>query len=177
MTYSFYLDSTSTHSYMKYLYKYPKSAFPYADPVETSRKRNRIDFEYELLVSCLSRKWTFGRGLIITTRKPRSRRTARLLDATTRPRTTCCERWSVAVCADWPVRLVGRCPPERRTTSAPETTCKCGNAWVILATQSSFPQAFSMNSSGRIWSICCEIPIAWRKPCVEQRMDVDFLKN
>ncbi len=30
--YYFYLDSTPTHSYMKYLYKYPQAAFPYAQP-------------------------------------------------------------------------------------------------------------------------------------------------
>jgi hypothetical protein len=47
--YYFYLDSTPTHSYMKYLYKYPQAAFPYADLVETSRRRSRQDFEYELL--------------------------------------------------------------------------------------------------------------------------------
>jgi hypothetical protein len=40
--YYFYLDSTPTHSYMKYLYKYPQAAFPYADLVETNRRRNRI---------------------------------------------------------------------------------------------------------------------------------------
>ena len=37
--YYFYLDSTPTHSYMKYLYKYPQAAFPYADLVETSKQR------------------------------------------------------------------------------------------------------------------------------------------
>ena len=47
--YYFYLDSTPTHSYMKYLYKYPQAAFPYADLVETSRSRSRNEFEYELL--------------------------------------------------------------------------------------------------------------------------------
>ena len=47
--YYFYLDSTPTHSYMKYLYKYPQSAFPYANLVETSRGRSRLEFEYELL--------------------------------------------------------------------------------------------------------------------------------
>ena len=47
--YYFYLDSTPTHSYMKYLYKYPQAAFPYADLVETSRSRGRNEFEYELL--------------------------------------------------------------------------------------------------------------------------------
>jgi hypothetical protein len=47
--YYFYLDSTPTHSYMKYLYKYPQLAFPYSDLVETNRRRGRTDFEYELL--------------------------------------------------------------------------------------------------------------------------------
>jgi len=47
--YYFYLDSTPTHSYMKYLYKYPQAAFPYADLVDTSRCRGRDEFEYELL--------------------------------------------------------------------------------------------------------------------------------
>ena len=47
--YYFYLDCTPTHSYMKYLYKYPQAAFPYADLVETSRRRGRDEFEYELL--------------------------------------------------------------------------------------------------------------------------------
>jgi hypothetical protein len=47
--YYFYLDSTPTHSYMKYLYKYPQAAFPYDDLVATGRKRNRGDMEYELL--------------------------------------------------------------------------------------------------------------------------------
>ena len=47
--YYFYLDSTPTHSYMKYLYKYPQSAFPYADLVETNRRRGKDEFEYELI--------------------------------------------------------------------------------------------------------------------------------
>ena len=47
--YYFYLDSTPTHSYMKYLYKYPQAAFPYADLVETNSRRNRNEMEYELL--------------------------------------------------------------------------------------------------------------------------------
>src|SRR5436190_18120190 len=37
--YYFYLDSTPTHSYMKYLYKYPQSAYPYEQIVRTSRHR------------------------------------------------------------------------------------------------------------------------------------------
>ena len=47
--YYFYLDSTPTHSYMKYLYKYPQTAFPYDDLVKTNRVRGRDGFEYELV--------------------------------------------------------------------------------------------------------------------------------
>ena len=47
--YYFYLDSTPTHSYMKYLYKYPQAAFPYAQLIEENRRRGRNDPEYELL--------------------------------------------------------------------------------------------------------------------------------
>jgi hypothetical protein len=47
--YYFYLDSTPTHSYMKYLYKYPQNAYPYSNLIETSRRRSRTDPEYELL--------------------------------------------------------------------------------------------------------------------------------
>jgi len=47
--YYFYLDSTPTHSYMKYLYKYPQAAFPYGNLVDTNRSRSRYEFEYELL--------------------------------------------------------------------------------------------------------------------------------
>lgn len=47
--YYFYLDSTPTHSYMKYLYKYPQAAYPYCDLVTTSSSRTRDDFEFELL--------------------------------------------------------------------------------------------------------------------------------
>jgi hypothetical protein len=47
--YYYYLDSTPTHSYMKMLYKYPQSEFPYGDLVETNRRRTRHDPEYELI--------------------------------------------------------------------------------------------------------------------------------
>jgi len=47
--YYFYLDSTPTHSYMKYLYKYPQAAFPYEDLVKTNAKRSKFESEYELL--------------------------------------------------------------------------------------------------------------------------------
>ena len=47
--YYFYLDSTPTHSYMKYLYKYPQAAFPYEQLVEENGKRGKRDPEYELM--------------------------------------------------------------------------------------------------------------------------------
>ena len=47
--YYFYLDSTPTHSYMKFLYKYPQAAFPYSRLIEENRRRNRTDPEFELL--------------------------------------------------------------------------------------------------------------------------------
>ena len=47
--YYFYLDSTPTHSYMKYLYKYPQTAYPYEDLILTNRQRSRKEMEYELL--------------------------------------------------------------------------------------------------------------------------------
>ncbi|MBD2576724.1 glucosidase [Oscillatoria sp. FACHB-1406] len=47
--YYFYLDNTPTHSYMKYLYKYPHVAFPYDDLVAENRRRDRQNQEYELL--------------------------------------------------------------------------------------------------------------------------------
>ncbi len=45
----YYLDSTPTHSYMKALYKYPQSRYPYEDLVEVGRKRDRTEPEYELV--------------------------------------------------------------------------------------------------------------------------------
>jgi len=47
--YYFYLDSTPTHSYMKYLYKYPQAAYPYDDIVLTNSSRGKHEAEYELL--------------------------------------------------------------------------------------------------------------------------------
>jgi len=47
--YYFYLDSTPTHSYMKFLYKYPQSEFPYARLVEENRHRSRNECEFELM--------------------------------------------------------------------------------------------------------------------------------
>lgn len=47
--YYFYLDNTPTHSYMKYLYKYPHQAFPYEELVTQNQQRNRKQGEFELL--------------------------------------------------------------------------------------------------------------------------------
>ncbi len=47
--YYFYLDNTPTHSYMKYLYKYPQAAFPYEKLREENKKRDKSQPEYELL--------------------------------------------------------------------------------------------------------------------------------
>ena len=44
----FYLDSTPTHSYMKFLYKYPQAAFPYAQLAEENARRGKHDPEFEL---------------------------------------------------------------------------------------------------------------------------------
>lgn len=45
----YYLDSTPTHSYMKFLYKYPQAAFPYEQLIEENRRRGLADREFELL--------------------------------------------------------------------------------------------------------------------------------
>jgi hypothetical protein len=47
--YYYYLDSTPTHSYMRYLYKYPLNAYPYDDLVATNKARSRFEPEYELI--------------------------------------------------------------------------------------------------------------------------------
>jgi hypothetical protein len=47
--YYFYLDSTPTHSYLKYLYKYPQAAYPYDELVLANYGRSRQEFEYELI--------------------------------------------------------------------------------------------------------------------------------
>ena len=44
----YYLDNTPTHSYMKYLYKYPQLAFPYKDLEQANRNRGKHDNEYEI---------------------------------------------------------------------------------------------------------------------------------
>jgi hypothetical protein len=47
--YYFYLDSTPTHSYMKYLYNYPQAEYPYVQIIEANRQRGKQAPEYELL--------------------------------------------------------------------------------------------------------------------------------
>jgi hypothetical protein len=47
--YYFYLDNTPTHSYMKFLYKYPQGAYPYSELLNENRRRGREQSEYELL--------------------------------------------------------------------------------------------------------------------------------
>jgi hypothetical protein len=47
--YYYYLDSTPTHSYMKFLYKYPQAEFPYGRLVEENRRRGKRDLEFELI--------------------------------------------------------------------------------------------------------------------------------
>jgi hypothetical protein len=44
----YYLDNTPSHSYMKYLYKYPQMAFPYYDLEQTNRNRTKYEDEYEI---------------------------------------------------------------------------------------------------------------------------------
>jgi Glycosyl hydrolase family 63 C-terminal domain len=47
--YYYYLDNTPTHSYMKYLYKYPQGEYPYSHLVAENRRRDRTSPEYELI--------------------------------------------------------------------------------------------------------------------------------
>ncbi len=45
----YYLDSTPTHSYMKFLYKYPQAEFPYQQLIEENRNRSKLEREFELM--------------------------------------------------------------------------------------------------------------------------------
>jgi hypothetical protein len=47
--YYFYVDNVPTHSYQRYLYKYPQAKFPYSDLVAVNQSRSRYEFEYELI--------------------------------------------------------------------------------------------------------------------------------
>ena len=68
--YYFYLDSTPTDSYLKCLYKYPQTEFPYLELIETNRRRSRQDSEYELLDTGYSMKTAI---LTCSSNTPRSR--------------------------------------------------------------------------------------------------------
>ena len=47
--YYFYVDNVPTHSYQRWLYKYPHAAYPYADLIEGNARRGYDDMEYELI--------------------------------------------------------------------------------------------------------------------------------
>jgi hypothetical protein len=47
--YYFYLDNIPSHAYMKYLYKYPQSKYPYDELLQENARRTRLDMEYELV--------------------------------------------------------------------------------------------------------------------------------
>jgi hypothetical protein len=47
--YYFYLDATPTHSYLRFLYKYPQREYPYLHLIDASRARNREQPEFELI--------------------------------------------------------------------------------------------------------------------------------
>src|SRR5947199_302773 len=47
--YYFYIDNTPTHSYMKFLYKYPQAPFPYVALRDGNARRTRLNPELELL--------------------------------------------------------------------------------------------------------------------------------
>jgi len=51
--YWWYLDSTPTHSFMRWRYMYPQSAFPYEQLLETNRARTRFEPEFELVDTCV----------------------------------------------------------------------------------------------------------------------------
>src|SRR5262249_4695329 len=47
--YYFYVDNTPTHSYMKYLYKFPQNKYPYEQLLKENRRRTKLETEYELV--------------------------------------------------------------------------------------------------------------------------------
>ena len=101
--YYFYLDSTPTHSYLSFLYKYPQAEYPYGDLVATNRARSKTDYEYELLDTGDLR------------RRPLLRRGGRVREGV--GRRTC---WSGS-----PSTIEGRTP--RRSTSC--RRCWFRNTW------------------------------------------------
>jgi hypothetical protein len=58
--YYFYLGSMPTHSYLKYLYKYPQAAFLYENLIRTSRRKGCHEFEYEVIdTGVFDENWYF----------------------------------------------------------------------------------------------------------------------
>ena len=45
----YYLDNTPSHAYMKMLYKYPQTAFPYQQLIDENKRRGKKEPEYELI--------------------------------------------------------------------------------------------------------------------------------
>ena len=45
----YYLDSTPTHSYMKFLYKYPQAEYPYRQLIDENRRRSKAELEFDLI--------------------------------------------------------------------------------------------------------------------------------
>ena len=98
--YYFYLDSTPTHSYLKYLYKYPQAAFPYADLVETSRRRSRTGSPSPGPIrggaSCASTcpSWPGRKGLLSQAFIPAARPASESLELAILKKATCGQRRS-----------------------------------------------------------------------------------
>ncbi len=93
--YYFYIESTPTHSYMKYLYKYPHAAFPYDDLVATSRSRSRTEPEYELLDTGVFEGDRYFDVFVEYAKDSAEDMLIKISYATvdqTRPRYTCCQR-------------------------------------------------------------------------------------
>ena len=91
--YYFYLDSTPTHSYMKYLYKYPQAAFPYNDLIATNRERGQAIRS----MSCSTRACSTRTVILMSswnTPKPRRRncsfRSPFITAGRKRRRSSCC---------------------------------------------------------------------------------------
>ena len=94
--YYFYLDSTPTHSYLSFLYKYPQAEYPYGDLVATNRARSKTDYEYELLdTGDLRRRPLLRRGgRVREGRRPRTcwSGSPSTTAGRTPRRSTCCRR-------------------------------------------------------------------------------------
>ena len=146
--YYFYLDSTPTHSYLKYLYKYPQRAFPYDDLVRTNAARRRDELEYELLDTGVFDEDRYFDVFVeyakaspediliqITVVQPRT--------ATPR-RSTCCRRSGSAT------------PGQRRTaTTAPDAAPGRHGLGRAASSAPIMPSSASASSTARMRSSCC----------------------